>query len=456
MYLNLNKEEIAHPLQPSPTSLLRLSTPQLSKKFLSLLGKNYNKALHREKAFHLKTSLHPKHRLLYKRLLDPSVSTTCFRHLKASSSKAIKQNPVVRFVNHNKLDRNSSLIALKIKNRCKEGKKKTFKRIKGKAPVKTRSLFFLSKGRRQGVSQDKILECLLPHTVRKKATKTNCRIEFKLSKPIKHTEKIKTELSKKEEIRKEEFDGSKKVVSFCDFYFKKKKKRKAVKAGFLVPLELPRVNKEGSLESLDCVFDNTNGFVSKCKSRPNINIKNNMKEKRNNKIKRRKKRGNLEGNFNGMDFYNSRDFFNKAKTSKNDSMGNKRVFNNNSSKKIIARKLKNLNNRKSVSKRKFLKKYNMRLNQSLEKELEEDLVIYQDGFNKTVWMRIVERLLNIGKINKNILVGYYNHYRIFIEEKKKEDKFQLLKNFINKLKKDMEDEKKFDFNFRNYDDFLVN
>lgn len=67
---------------------------------------------------------------------------------------------------------------------------------------------------------------------------------------------------------------------------------------------------------------------------------------------------------------------------------------------------------------------------------------------KSVWMQIVNKLLDTYQIDNETNVGYYEYFRLVTGEPKN-TKRGFIEHLTNKLRLDMENEKKFEFNFRN-------
>lgn len=447
MISNLNN----NPLHGQP-SILDIATPTVSQKFIKLLGNNYKNAVRREKIFGFKSMIEPENRLKYRNLINPDLEGHTNRFMTNCNIKAIKRNPRVRFVNPGLQNRNTSLIALKLTNKMQAKQPRQCFNVslkKRKKAMKTQSLFFLANNEKlEAFSQDKIFNCLKSHSTRKKTSKMQNYIQIQKSSMLKPKVKKKQKIVP---IGKHELADNKKVISFCDYqHYRFRNKRSHTQV--LTPMNLPYIDvKENLITNIS--NDNTlMDYLDKHRDRPHLNIKSMNFISKNQRIKRRRKLNNKEKDFIAEEGYNRRKMNGMIMALRKGAINN--LLNaEEKRKKSMGRKYSQLN-KKTLQRKKFMKKYNMRLNQSLDKELAKDCNNFKDDANKTTWMKIIERLLDTNPISSNNLIGYYNHYRLFNKKNEHKDE-HIIKNIVERLKMDMEDELKFDFNFRNYDDYLV-
>ena len=97
--------------------------------------------------------------------------------------------------------------------------------------------------------------------------------------------------------------------------------------------------------------------------------------------------------------------------------------------------------------RRLSKIFQNRIDEELNEAISKDLINAKKRRTKTVWMEIIENLLSTECILKDTKVGYYQHFRLINDAYVPNDSCLLI-HINNKLKTDLINEKKFNFNFR--------
>ena len=422
----------------------------LSQRFINTIKHNYETSQQRLKHLGDKAYIDPEIKKKYKGILDISSTNTANNIIVNDTKRFADMHRRMTRLSHFQNKKSTSLIAncfvTELENK-KKPKEVPSTVVLKRATIRTQSLNFLAKKRKntrcEAISQNKMHSILLPNN--KPTSKSFVEEKIKFKKPTGAKNTSVDNCKDNYRIKDLELQSNNIQNNFSDFRFHK----------HVIPQDGYKNTKKSSLKRKTIINTSSNDFFA---SESPKNIKLVFKPYRNSIISfkkekdlsvtnnRRKRIVSKEKNpmvAKALRSYQHRSNNVPSTNILNDAVQYLEYY----KKELVRARLHLVNSKKLSAERKLRGIFSNRLNENITEALDRESSLGFEKFEKSDWMTIIEKLLAKHSIDYDTKVGYYKYFRLAVKEAEDSDA-DLLKHLIDKLKADMKNEKKFDFNFR--------